>query len=290
MGANILKCAFRLVFSSVSPLCRAAFGALVGAILVAGCSAGTTVDDDPNKEPDTPPGTVSVVKYEKTTQQLMDATVKLGEMRNNIDEVRRRLQVICADHSDHDVCQPQTNAEYARKAFCKDGEFTKHVDAVVNACHQGQCKQVDEANLITRAQYMTLVQRLPHALVLFRSGSSRLDSTDKKQMQRFVETIGADRGGYVIIVGRASKDGSWRRNLKLALDRAETTRVFLVEQLGIDAKRVGYITYGHTKMYLTKLDAERLSAHKLGVKQANRSALLFAYPCFDATKAKPATP
>ena len=55
----------------------------------------------------------------------------------------------------------------------------------------------------------------------------------------------------------------------------------MVDQLGVDAKRVGYITYGHDKMYLTRLDAERLSGKKLTVKQANRSALVFSYPCYN---------
>ena len=252
------------------------------AAVAGGCSAGSVVEEKKPDEP--PPGMVSVVQYEKKTAQLMQATLKLGELRDNVDEQRRRLQVICADYPDHQVCQPQTAAEYARKAFCADQEFTKHVDAVVNSCHQGACKQVDEANLITRAQYMTLVQRLPHALVLFGASRTKLDRNDKKQIQQFVETIGADQGGYVIIVGRASKDGSWRTNLKLALDRAEHTRAFIVDQLGIDQKRVGYITYGHAKMYLTALDAERLTKKRLSPKQANRSALLFAYPCFDAKK------
>ncbi len=249
------------------------------ALFAGGCSSGTVIEEKKPEAP--PPGMISVVKYEKKTQQLMDATLKLGAMRNNVDELRRRLQVICADHADHTVCQPQTAAEYARKAFCADAEFTKHVDAVVNACHQGQCKQVDEANLITRAQYMTLVQRLPHSLVTFGASRTKLDRRDRRQIQQFVETIGADQGGYVIIVGRASKDGSWRKNLKLALDRAENTRKHIVDQLGIDTNRVGYITYGHAKMYLTGLDAERLTKRRMSVKQANRSALLFAYPCFD---------
>ena len=43
---------------------------------------------------------------------------------------------------------------------------------------------------------------------------------------------------------------------------------------------VGYITYGHEKMYLTALDAERMGkGRRLSVKQANRSAFVFAYPC-----------
>ena len=34
-------------------------------------------------------------------------------------------------------------------------------------------------------------------------------------------------------------------------------------------------------MYLTKLDAERLAQQKLTTREANRSALLFVYPCFN---------
>ncbi|MEZ4468033.1 MAG: hypothetical protein R3F43_27270 [bacterium] len=93
----------------------------------------------------------------------------------------------------------------------------------------------------------------------------------------------------MIIVGRASKDGSWKRNVQLAIDRAENTRQELVKSMGLDPARVGYITYGHDKMYLTALDAERLSEKKLSPKQANRSALVFAYPCFQG-KATPVVP
>ncbi len=253
--------------------------ALAASCAAFGCSSGQVASDE--KQEELPPGTVSVLKYEEKTQQLLDATLALGDLRENVDEQVRRLRVICSDYPDHDVCQPQTAATYARKAFCADATFTSHVNEVVQACHQGQCKQVDDASMLTRGQYMNLVQRLPHALVTFRAARTGLDRLDKQQIQRFIETIGADQGGYIIIVGRASKDGPWRKNLQYALDRAEQTRAFIVDELGIDARRVGYITYGHAKMYLTELDADRLSKRKLSVKQANRSALLFAYPCFE---------
>ena len=242
------------------------------------CACATT--RPPPKPTAPPPGLVSVIKYNAKTEELVKATHALGELRDNIDEQRRRLTRICVDYPDHEACQLQTAAAYARKTFCSDKEFTGHINEVVKSCHQGQCKQVDQANLITRGDYMMLVQRLPHALITFGAGKTKLDRTDRKQLQRFIETIQAEKG-YMIIVGRASKDGSWRKNLEYALGRAESSRKFLVEDLGIDAKRVGYITYGHAKMYLTSLDAERLTTRKLSVKQANRSALVFTYPCWD---------
>ena len=54
-----------------------------------------------------------------------------------------------------------------------------------------------------------------------------------------------------------------------------------MEDLGINSDKAGYITYGHAKMYLSELDAERLSKRKLSVRQANRSALVFTYPCYE---------
>jgi outer membrane protein OmpA-like peptidoglycan-associated protein len=226
------------------------------------------------------PATIQLVEYEKKTRELMDATQKLDGLRGDLDDQRRRLMVICADFPEHDVCAPQTEASYAQKAFCGEEEFTRHVDTIVASCHQGACKQVDQAEQISRSEYMLLTQRLPHSLVRFRLNETRVDKRDKRQMQGFLEAIGGEKG-YVIIVGRASKDGSWKHNLKLALKRAENTRKYLVEQLGLDPERVGYITYGHDKMYLTALDAERLSTKKLTMKQANRSALIFAYPCYE---------
>ncbi len=223
---------------------------------------------------------IILLEYEKKTKELLATTEKLNESRGKLDDQRRRLMVICSDYPDHTVCLPQTAASYAREAFCKDPEFTGHVNAVVNACHQGECKQVDQAEQISRSQYMLLTQRLPHSLVLFGPSKTRLDRRDKKQMQQFLEALQGEKG-YVIIVGRASKDGNWRKNLKLALKRAENTRKYLVESMGIDQNRVGFITYGDEKMYLTRLDAARLSKKKLSEKQANRSALVFSYPCFE---------
>jgi outer membrane protein OmpA-like peptidoglycan-associated protein len=223
---------------------------------------------------------IILVEYEKKTKELLATTQKLNDSRGQLDDQRRRLMVICTDYPDHTVCLPQTAATYARDAFCKDPEFTGHVNAVVNACHQGECKQVDQAEQISRSQYMLLTQRLPHSLVLFGPSKTRLDRRDKKQMQQFLEVLQGEKG-YVIIVGRASKDGNWRKNLKLALKRAENTRKYLVESMGISPDRVGFITYGDQKMYLTRLDAERFSAKKISEKQANRSALVFSYPCFD---------
>jgi outer membrane protein OmpA-like peptidoglycan-associated protein len=229
-------------------------------------------------------GKITLVDYEKKTKELMDATQQLGGLQNQLDEQRRRLTLICLDYPDHEVCQPQTRVSYARDAFCSDKDFTQHIDEVVNACHQGECKQVDDASQISRSDYMLLTQRLPHQLVTFHASQTALDTDDRKDMQHFLETIEGEKG-YVIIVGRASRDGDWRQNLRLALDRAENTRKYLVDQLGVDASRVGYITYGNEKMYLTELDAQRLSQKKLSETQANRSALIFSYPCFDAKRA-----
>jgi outer membrane protein OmpA-like peptidoglycan-associated protein len=226
---------------------------------------------------------VRILKLEAKARQLEETTEVLADVRGRHDEVRRRLTAICVDYPEHRVCQPQTAAQYAREAFCADTSFTQHVDEVVAACHQGQCKQVDDAQLLKRTQYMTLLTRLPHALVTFGANKTKLDRSDRRQIQHFIEQIGAE-GGYVIIVGRASRDGTWRNNLKLALGRAESTRQFVVDTLGFDQRRVGYITYGHEKMYLTELDAERLANKKLSLRRANRSALLFAYPCYDTDK------
>jgi outer membrane protein OmpA-like peptidoglycan-associated protein len=261
---------------------RAPLLLLTGALLMACGGApthGNTLEEE--KEP-LPPGAIEIVKYEQKTAELLRTTDALNEIRNKADEQRRRLSVICADHADHAVCAPQTAAAYARRAFCDDRDFTAHIDQVVAACHQGMCKQVDEAEQISRSDYMRLTTRLPHSLITFGAARTTLDRHDRKQLQQFIEAIAGEKG-YVIIVGRASKDGPWRKNIQYALERAENTRQYLVNDLGLDVMKVGYITYGHEKMYLTELDAERLGKGKnkrLGKKAANRSALVFSYPCF----------
>lgn len=255
---------------------------LLGA-LAAGCGTvrkeeGAPVDDTA-AEDDTPPGTIKLIEYEKKTAELLMATAKLEELQGDMDGLERRLRTICADYPNHIVCDLHKQAEFARQAFCADENFTKHVDEIVQACAQGACKQVDEAQLLSRAQYMTLLQKLPHKLLLFRSAETRLDGDDKKELQQFLDAIRGDEG-YIIIVGRASREGQWRDNLRYALDRAESARAYLVDSLGFDQSRVGYITYGHEKMYLTQLDAERLATKKLSEREANRSALVFTYPCW----------
>lgn len=264
--------------------------ALLGAgLLAAACGGGPPSRTDPLPAESDEPGAVTIVEYEKKTQELLETSQKLGELRGNLDEQARRLAVICIDYPDHAVCQPQTAAEYARSAFCADPEFTEHVNRVVDACHQGECKQVDQAEQISRSEYMLLTQRLPHMLITFNASSTGLDAKDKTRLQQFVETVRGEKG-YMIIVGRASKDGNWRENLKLALGRAENTRKYLVDEVGVDQKRAGFITYGADKMYLTQLDAERLTEEKLSTKQANRSALIFSYPCYDASKVEEPRP
>ncbi len=260
---------------------RSLLASLVACTFAVGCASTPPPPPPPPPEPVEPvlpPGAVSLLEYEAKTKELLDATAKLDSLRDNVDEQQRRLTAICVDYPDHIVCSEQTSAAFARKSFCEDQNFTGHVDQIVSSCHQGQCKQVDEAEMLSRTQYMTLIQRLPHKLVLFKSAKSNLDRTDRAELQRFVEAIRADQG-YIIIVGRASKEGPWRDNLRYALDRAESTRRYLVDDLGIDSDKVGYITYGHDKMYLTEVDASRLSEKKLGMREANRSALVFTYPC-----------
>ena len=255
-------------------------------VLAVGCATAPTQPAETTPQPEQrTEEEIRIIRLEAKAKKLEETTAALQQSQQKVDEVRRRLTAICVDYPEHRVCQPQTAAAYARAAFCGDKSFTKHVDEVVESCHQGLCKQIDEARLLKRTQYMTLVSRLPHTLVTFGSGKTRLDRKDKRQVQQFMEQIGAE-GGYIIIVGRASRDGSWRQNLKLALGRAESTRGYVVEQLGFNQRRVGYITYGHEKMYLTELDAERLASRKMSVRQANRSALLFAYPCYDTAEEK----
>jgi len=251
--------------------------------LLAGCA--TTKADPPPEDKTvvddnaTPPGMVRMVEYEKKTAELLMATAKLEELNQDIDGMERRLRTICADYPDHVVCDVHKQAEFARAAFCSDDNFTTHVDEIVSACQQGACKEVDEAQLLSRTQYMTLLEKLPHKLITFGNAKTRLDQTDERELQQFLEAIRGNEG-YIIIVGRASREGPWRDNLRYALDRAENTRQYLVTNLGIDDTRVGYITYGHEKMYLTPLDAERLATKKLSQREANRSALVFTYPCF----------
>lgn len=258
---------------------RAVCIAVASVMWVSGCA--TAPPPPPPPPPEADPSVVSLIEYEEKTRELMQATDQLNGLRDNLDDQKNRLMVICTDHPEHQVCAPQTAASYARKAFCEDAEFTGHIDEIVRSCHQGQCKQVDQAELLTRNQYMTLVQKLPHSLILFNLKRFELDKNDRAQLQRFLEVVNAEKG-YIIVVGRASHDGSWTANLKLALDRAESVRAYMVNRMGMDKDRVGYITYGHEKMYLTELDAQRMSTRKLSIKQANRSALVFAYPCYDA--------
>jgi outer membrane protein OmpA-like peptidoglycan-associated protein len=224
--------------------------------------------------------TMLKVEVEQRTQDLLRATDALRSAQDDLDDQKRRLRVLCIDYPDHQSCDLHSKAAFARKAFCEDEEFTQHIDDVVASCQQGQCKQVDEANLLERTNYMRLVQRLPHKLILFKVNKFKLDRKDKRELQTFLENVAASEG-YLIVVGRASRDGSWQHNLRLALDRAESTRKYLVDDLGIEQDRAGYITYGHPKMYITEMDAERLAGKKLTSKQANRSALVFAYPCFE---------
>jgi len=237
-------------------------------------------DDTPAEgEEPTPPGYVKVLEYEAKTKELVAAQEKLEALQGDIDEQRRRLATVCADYPKHVACDVYAQAAFAQKTFCEDKGFTDHIDAVVSACHQGACKQVDDAALLSRTDYMTLVQHLPHKLVTFKSADTRLDAADKKSLQQYLEAVRGDEG-YIIIVGRASREGPWEANLRYALDRAESTREFIEKTLGIDPSRVGYITYGHDKMYLTELDVERLSERKLSTTEANRSALVFTYPCY----------
>ena len=221
------------------------------------------------------------LQYKEKTQALIQKSEKLKSVTHKLSEQQWRLRSVCSDHPDHTACAPFTDVAEARDTFCKDRFFVTHVDLIINSCHQGQCKQVDSAKQINRTQYMMLTQSLPHTLVTFNANKTKLDRRDRKQIQSFIELLNGTKG-YVIIVGRASKDGSWRKNVKLAVDRAESARSYIVDQMGIDKSRVGYITYGDEKMYLTELDIQRLGGKKrLNVKQANRSALIFSYPCFN---------
>ena len=139
---------------------------------VSGCA---TVKPKPKPVPKVPSHLIEIIKYEKKTRELIETTGRLRDTRQKLDDQKYRLAKICTDYPEHLVCQPQTAAAYAKKRFCADGTFTQHVDSVVKACHQGQCKQVAQARHLSRTNYMLLLQKLPHALVLFKVGKSNLD-------------------------------------------------------------------------------------------------------------------
>lgn len=221
------------------------------------------------------------LQYKAKTNQLIQTSEKLNTVKTTLEEQQWRLSAVCTDHPNHNACAPYTNAQSAKEVFCKDPNFVKHVNQVIKSCHQGQCKQLDQAQQIDRNQYMMLLEGLPHSLVTFKANQTALDRKDKKGIQKFLELLGGVKG-YVVIVGRASKDGAWRHNIKLAVQRANSARKYIVNTMGVSPKKVGYITYGDEKMYLTALDIERLSKNKkrLSTKQANRSALIFSYPCY----------
>ena len=244
-----------------------------------GCASTPEPPKEPNPEEPAPPGYVHVVEYDKKTKELLLATEQLQTLQGDVDEQRRRLQTLCADYPEHAACDEYQKAAFAQKTLCADNELTKHIDEIVSSCNQGACKQVDEAALLARTDYMMLVQHLPHKLVTFRSADTHLDAGDKKALQQYLEAVRGDQG-YIIIVGRASREGPWNDNLRYALDRAESTREFIEKTLGVPSQQVGYITYGHEKMYLTDLDIERLSSKKMSSTEANRSALVFTYPCY----------
>ena len=157
----------------------------------------------------------------------MKTSEQLNQIKGTLEEQQWRLSAVCSDHPDHQACTPYTNASEAKTIFCKDPFFVKHVDQIIQSCHQGQCKQIDQAQQIDRNQYMMLMQGLPHTLITFKANQTKLDRRDRTDIQKFLEVLGGVRG-YVVIVGRASKDGAWKHNLKLAVNRAESTRKYIV--------------------------------------------------------------
>lgn len=252
---------------------------LIAVSLVAcGASPSGKDDDDDDNDKDKG-GSDNIIKleYEKKTKALVETSQKLQDAEQEVKEQNKRLKSVCADHPNHIACQPYTNAQRAREIFCSDEKITAHIEEIIDSCHQGQCKQLDQASQINRNQMMLLLQSLPHLLVKFKAGQTKLDQKDHEDIQNFLEMIDGN-DGYVMIVGRASKDGAWKKNIELAVQRAENTRKYITTQMGVDPKNTGYITYGEEKMYLTETDAKRLGKN-LSVTQANRSAFLFSYPC-----------
>jgi outer membrane protein OmpA-like peptidoglycan-associated protein len=248
-------------------------------LMACGANPSAKDQDDDDHDGDQSKSEQNIIKleYEKKTKALVETSQKLQEVEEEIKEQNWRLKSVCADHGDHQACQPYTNAQKAKEIFCSDEKITDHIEEIINSCHQGQCKQLDQAQQINRNQMMLLLQSLPHLLVQFKANQTKLDRKDHEEIQKFLEMIEGN-DGYVMIVGRASKDGAWKKNIELAVQRAENTRKYLVSEMGIDQKNTGYITYGEEKMYLTETDVKRLGK-KLSVTQANRSAFLFSYPC-----------
>ncbi len=252
---------------------------LISSLMFA-CGAQPKTADQPVSSDDDDKGEIQKieeVEYKKTTKALMETSEKLKVVEETAKELGWRLKAICADHEDHQACQPYTDAQKAKELFCADKTITSHIEKIIESCHQGQCKQLDSAQEINRNQMLLLLQSLPHLLVLFKANETKLDPKDQSQIQRFLESVDGEKG-YVIIVGRASKDGVWKKNISLAVNRAENTRQYLVSEMGLNQKNTGYITYSDQKMLLTDTDAKRLGK-KLSVTQANRSAFIFSYPC-----------
>ena len=79
------------------------------------------------------------LKYQKKTEELIEKSKKLQDITHKLSEQQWRLKAVCSDHSDHEACMPYRALSEAKDTFCKDRFFVKHVDLIINSCHQGQC-------------------------------------------------------------------------------------------------------------------------------------------------------
>lgn len=98
-------------------------------------------------------------------------------------------------------------------------------------------------NLITEE---TVAAAVELESIQFASGSAELLPASEITLAAVAQILNETPGSNVLIEGHTDSDGDPASNLQLSQDRAETVRVFLVEQGGVDADRLTTEGFGDT--------------------------------------------
>jgi len=165
--------------------------------------------------------------------------------------------LLCGQASAGDMTFPRTSEEFVSALKFKDGAIKhrglqyKVQDGRIYKVIKGKRYRIRGLAGIDRIEESPIVPKAG-ALVTFSSNSDNIKPQSLRLLDEFAKALkGELSGAKVVVAGHTDEQGADQYNLNLSQKRSQAVMNYLVQNYGIDAKRLVVKAYGERKPIAT---------------------------------------